>query len=188
MLLDVSPASADPVPAFPCHFSGSGLELKWRDDTTSSSYSSVASNSAAAWNNSAAQVHLTKVSSGANMLLESPNFGPIINGIESDGVTYTVVNGGSYDPVCTDGLWRLSPHVAINRWYAEGQDDGSADSAAQRQSTLAHEIGHALGLAHGTAGSCPNVALMDPETLRRWNTCRINTPQDRDIQRANIIY
>ncbi|MCW3817810.1 M10 family metallopeptidase domain-containing protein [Micromonospora sp. DR5-3] len=172
VLTPASPASAYAL--LGCKFSTPAL--KWKDSTTTSGYASVATASANAWTNTSTPVSLTKVTSGANITIANGNFG----NSGYDGIT---LDGNQNNPSCgSSGLWSIGLVTWWNSYYTDGY------SSAKRQSVMVHELGHALGLAHSSAGSCTNVPIMQPDTYTRYDVCRLTTPRAGDIDGVNFLY
>lgn len=100
----------------------------------------------------------------------------------SDGNYGESITDGFTLASCTAGYHIVTAQIAINRFYADGY------SVAKRQSPLAHEFGHALGLDHSSALSCSNMPVLQPLTSDRYDTCLINTPRSDDIAGVNALY
>lgn len=144
--------------------------LKWKDLTTRTGYSTPATSSIASWNATPTPVFITKVTSGANMTIADVNAG------ENEG------DGGTYQS-CVAGYNYVTTQSIINRFYADKYE------IKKRQSVIAHEFGHALGLEHTTQSSdCTVVPLMFGGTAIRYDLCRWYTPKQDDIDGINALY
>jgi hypothetical protein len=173
-IAEAAPAFAVQYALEGCKFAGSGNALKWKDNTTRVGYSGPAATSVTAWNSATTHVTLTLVTTGANVNVNDGNFGPTINGNQWDGVTYL--------STCSGGYWTATANSWWNRYYTD------AYASTERQSVMVHEIGHALGLDHYTAGTCPNVQIMQTDTYMRYDFCAYSTPQSGDVAGVNTMY
>jgi len=83
---------------------------------------------------------------------------------------------------CTGAAMDVGAHVQYNTIYTNNYSDG------ERQSVMAHELGHTLGLDHSSATTCPD-PLMYPNDAR-WGDCNynVNRPQSDDIAGTNATY
>jgi hypothetical protein len=115
-----------------------------------------------AWNGSPANVLLTQDHAGALTINEASH-----NNVSWDGITYYAWSGSYFSYA----------HIYVNYYYTSGYPAGAT------QGVIAHELGHALGLAH--TNGC---VLMTPDTSERWFTCHIDTPQGDDINGINALY
>ena len=139
--------------------------VKWDNATTNSSYASDGVAALNSWGNSATPIGFQAVSSGANLRIANGNFGST----GFDGITRDTA--GSSPPACqSTGTWSTTVVVWWNGYHADGY------SSAKRRSVMAHEVGHALGLAHTRAATCANVTLLQPDTSTRYDACRIVAP------------
>jgi hypothetical protein len=77
----------------------------------------------------------------------------------------------------------VGPTSWFNRYYED------AYPAAEREATMVHELGHALGLDHQGANlsHCSTVPIMYP-SLDNYTVCGKITPQSDDINGINAIY
>ncbi len=127
-----------------------------------------------AWTNSGAPVSFGSwgSSSGAEILEDNSSYGA--TGWDGQtAISYTSSH-------CNGWTQTLYSQIHINHSYTGGY------SAAAVQSVSAHELGHALGLAHSSGA-----VLMNPNTYgsnSRWETYSINTPQSDDVNGVKAIY
>lgn len=86
-------------------------------------------------------------------------------------------------PECEEGVWTFSAGNytrALNDYYL------ADDPSEARQSVIAHELGHSVGLAHEYGA-----VLMNPWTWgdsSRYGEYGVNTPQQDDVDGVNAIY
>jgi predicted Zn-dependent protease len=121
----------------------------------------VAYNSAIiAWNQSAANVLL--VSGSSKLTIDDV----INNSVTWDGITNYTYSGSSF----------TAANVLLNYHFTIGYDSSKTKGVA------AHELGHALGLAH-TSGC----VLMTPDTPTR-SSCGISGPTSDDVNGVNHLY
>jgi hypothetical protein len=111
-----------------------------------------------AWNGSPANVYLD-FHSGALTLYD-----PTVSNVSWDGLTTWQTNSQGYF---------ANAQVKLNTYYTRNE------SASEIQGVAAHELGHAMGLAHSS--TC---VLMNPTTPR----CGIDTPQSDDVNGINHLY
>ncbi|MDR1432590.1 MAG: matrixin family metalloprotease [Propionibacteriaceae bacterium] len=88
-------------------------------------------------------------------------------------------------PECSNGKWKKGGMEVVLNWSLMSSLNYTTQ---QRQGVAAHEIGHALGLAHntGTTTGEPN-ALMYPYDARRFDW-GIFGPKKDDKNGANALY
>ncbi len=149
-----------------CRFQNS--TILYNDETT---YTAATTGALTAWNNATGVIHFTAASGTGSLILLQQNGGN--NG--ADGITnYT----------CGTLHWAGVVDSAYNTYYTQNY------GGPKRQSVMAHEIGHSLGLAHNNkiTSPCSKVKLMYYATPLRWDTCKINTPQPDDVNGVNSIY
>ena len=154
--------------AGPCKYRTSGL--KWKDSTSRTTYSNSATAAIQAWHATPTPITFTKATTGANLTVTDANFGSE----EAPGLLIY------YD--CPTGYHEKAPTAYVNRHFGDGY------ISTKRKSVYAHEIGHALGLDHTDALSCPNMELMRPDPDIRYDRCLISGPQAGDITGINVLY
>jgi predicted Zn-dependent protease len=113
-----------------------------------------------AWNNSPANVILEK-RNGALTVDDTYD-----SGVDWDGITHYGWSGSYF----------TYAHVLLNDYYTGGYP------ALVAQGVAAHELGHALGLAHN--GGC---VLMVPDTPTR-RACNVTGPRTDDVNGVNRLY
>ena len=76
--------------------------------------------------------------------------------------------------------------VSVISYYNTYYTDGF--TFEQRVSLMTHEMGHGLGLSHGTAPErCP-VPIMTPNFSDTWGRCHEAWPQAADIEGVVLLY
>jgi hypothetical protein len=158
--------AADQFNLWGCKFSTASLN--WQDSTGYLSYGNQAAAAAQAWTTTATPIVLTKVTSRANIRVELENLGN--NG----------TGGNTYASPCSGGNWTTT----VVWRYNTGTMSGSTPT--QLKQAAIHEFGHALGLDHYNANSCPNVQMMDPDT--QVYTCGYTAPRPGDVAGINYLY
>lgn len=129
-------------------------------------YTTPASNARSSWNSAQSKISLTTSSSAnAQVQVAYPNRGN--TGL--DGLTTC-----SYG--CIGANFAGQVFVEANGYYTDGYDSNG------RQQVLAHELGHAIGLAHAGTN-----ALMYSSS-DRWFVYGIKTPQTDDVNGVAAAY
>ena len=133
----------------------------------SGSYFLTTRAAAGRWNLSARAVHIHSMPAAA-WTVTAANLGP--TGHYGD-TAWTCAKGG------------FTRVVSIyNTYYTDGF------TSEQRVSVMAHEIGHALGLAHASSATgCP-VAIMVANFSATWGRCHEAWPQRLDIEALQALY
>lgn len=93
---------------------------------------------------------------------------------------YTTSNASSmikYDPVDVNYKW--AKIVLNGQYYDELKVKNSSTGLCERQGVVAHELGHAFGLAHSTSKY---------RIMSQFNTREVDTPQKEDLKTINYLY
>jgi len=154
----------------------SGYIIDWTDSTGGGSYGFVAHNSVMAWHNTATPIVFSKVPSGGHFDIRQGNFG----NTGFDGIT--AAESGLFPTCGGNGTWSTK----LRAWWNTDYTDSYPSE--KKQSVMAHEIGHVLGVAHSGVGPCVSVPLAYPATSTRWDACRIKAPKQDDMNAVNFIY
>lgn len=171
-----APPPAEAYAWLGCRFASTSV--KWQDATTTSGYSSASLAALNSWGSTSIPVSFSKVTSGANLRVANGNFG----NVGSDGIMKGP-GTGTNAPSCSNGVWTQTAEAWLNNYYTDSY------VANKRRSVMAHEVGHALGLAHVDSGSaCGSVTLMHPATYNRYDVCGIVNPASDDIAGVRARY
>lgn len=143
--------------------------IKWNTLSALSSQDVTDANTAVAnWSDMPVNVSFQKVTSG-------------------EVIDFTKVNEGNNfitahtDPfTCSSGFMSTPEVITLNSYYTD------SDSPEQRQNTMAHEFGHAIGLMHSTGTYAPETLMYVDAT--NWSTYKIFVPTLDDIRGAQALY
>lgn len=137
------------------------------------------------------QNHMTggAVTPSANALANWTN-ATVITFIAQSNPDFSMNNGG-YGATgwsglttyrCSGGYFLKGTLVQMNSYYT------SAYTANKKQSVIAHELGHVIGLAHRSTSGCSGRSLMYPYDDGRYDSCGIYKVQPDDASGAAAIY
>lgn len=160
--------SAVPASAFNligCKWPSGGITFK---DNFTGAYDTQGTDASNNWTN-ATVVTLIEVSS-------NPDYSQI-NGTYGNTGWDRLTTGS-----CGGGIWVKGVLVRLNQTYAD------AYGPNKKQSVIAHELGHVVGLDHRSTASCSGRSLMFPDTPGRFDSCSIYTVQPDDAAGAAAIY
>jgi len=139
--------------------------IAYTDDT--GRYGRATAAAARHWSFSAAAVQLQAVPAAA-WTVAMANLGPT----QVYGLTRWTCDHGRFASVIS----------YYNTYYTDGF------TFDQRVSLMTHEMGHGLGLSHGSAPErCP-VPIMTPNFSDTWSRCHEAWPQPADIEGINVLY
>lgn len=140
-------------------------------------YNTLAANAAASWRFPGSRVNVQMVPPGTWTI---NSFGAFAWG--NTGWT------GIFTSACSGGVWTNPANAWVNRTFTDSYPNPG------RQSVIAHEFGHMLGLDHnpagtipGLPGNCPWVVLMYSND-DRWFQCFVNQPMTDDRLGVNSLY
>jgi len=139
--------------------------IAYTDDT--GRYGRATAAAARHWSFSAAIVQLHAVPAAA-WTVTMANLGPT----QVYGLTRWTCDRGRFASVIS----------YYNTYYTDGF------TFEQRVSLMTHELGHGLGLSHGSAPErCP-VPIMTPNFSDTWGRCHEAWPQPADVEGINLLY
>ena len=121
-----------------------------------------------AWNASPALVIFNQAGS-ANLTLAEANY----SNVSWDGLSNINAMGTSISYATS---W-------LNAFYTQPYNA----TRSQVQSIAAHELGHDLGLDHNSVG-CQLMLRYTSDRWKVWGGCKVNTPQQDDINGVNSLY
>jgi matrixin len=139
--------------------------IAYTDDT--GRYGRATAAAARHWSVRAAPVQLHATPAAA-WTVTTANLGPT----QVYGLTHWTCDRGRFTSVVS----------YYNTYYTDGF------TFEQRVSLMTHEMGHGLGLSHGSAsGGCP-VPIMTPNFSDTWGRCHEAWPQAADIEGVVVLY
>lgn len=156
-------------------FKGGISNLKYKIDSSASDYSSTISKAATSWNQTDTSTYFRKATTGAKITINAND-----KDFENDKDNANVIAWTKFLKM-DNGNWGAAKITIHTSKYEALSYKYSMNKAQRQQGTIAHELGHTLGLDENN--TMPNSIMCQSRGGRR-----VYTPQEDDINGVNDLY